>query len=493
MAEATTLPLSHPAREPLFSSLARPRRIALAGKRVLVLGLGDTGLSVAKWVAREGGRARVADTRAEPPRLAALKSLVPAAEVHCGPLSPRLLEAVDLLCLSPGLSLDLSVVRDAIAADVPVCGDIELFAWGLEAPGRGKVLAITGTNGKTTVTSLVGHLLRSAGLDAEIAGNIAPPALDALCARLDAGKLPDAWVLELSSYQLETTWSLAPDAAAMLNLSEDHLDRYPSLAAYGAAKARVFQGSGIQVLNRDDAGSLAMSAEGRNRITFGLGTPAGEADFGCVTVNGAKWIAQGGDALIAVDALPVHGWHNTANVMAAMALARAIGVARAPLVKAVKTFRGLPHRLEKVATIRGVDYYDDSKGTNVGATIAALQGIATQGARAGMDHPVILIAGGVGKGQDFAPLAQPVGKHARMVCLIGEDAPRIEAAIAPSGVRSERCASLEEAVARASREARTDEAVLLSPACASFDMFRDYKHRGEAFAAAVKALGSAHG
>jgi UDP-N-acetylmuramoylalanine--D-glutamate ligase len=279
----------------------------------------------------------------------------------------------------------------------------------------------------------------------------------------------------------------------MLNLSEDHLDRYPSLAAYGAAKARIFEGAGVQILNRDDPASLSMAIEGGNRITFGLGAPPGGAEFGCIGEAGAKWIAQGDDALIEVEALPVHGWHNAANVMAAMALARAIGLPQGALASSVTTFRGLPHRLEKVATIDKVDYYDDSKGTNVGATIAALAGIATQGSRGDMDHPVILIAGGVGKGQDFRPLAKPVGEHARMVCLIGEDARRIEDAIAPSGVRSEHCASLEEAVSRAAREARADEAVLLSPACASFDMFRDYKHRGETFAAAVKALEAAHG
>ena len=480
-------------RAPAFESLVRPRRMSLAGKRVLVLGSGDTGLSVARWVTRQGGHARMADTRAEPPGLAVLKLKVPSAEVHHGALTARLLEGIDLFCVSPGLSLDLQFVRDAVAARVPVCGDIELFGWALGDIARGKVVAITGTNGKTTVTSLTTHLLRGAGLDTEVAGNISPPALDALSARLDSGRLPDAWVLELSSYQLETTWSLAPDAATMLNLSEDHLDRYPSLEAYGAAKARIFEGAGVEILNRDDAGSMSMGRPGRGRITFGLGNPPGDADFGCITVSGARWIAQGGDALVAVDSLQVHGWHNIANAMAAMALARAIGIAQAPLAKTVTAFRGLHHRLEKVATIRGVDYYDDSKGTNVGATIAALEGIATQGSRAGMDHPVILIAGGVGKGQDFAPLSKPVGEHARMVCLIGEDASRIEAAIAPSGVRSERCTSLEDAVSRASREARQYEAVLLSPACASFDMFRDYKHRGEAFSAAVKALDPAHG
>jgi UDP-N-acetylmuramoylalanine--D-glutamate ligase len=471
------------------TALAAPRRMALAGKRVLILGLGDTGLSAAKWVVREGGNARVADTRADPPQLASLKAQVPAAEARCGEFTTRLLEGVDLVCVSPGLSLQEAVIRQAAAAGVPVGGDIELFAWGLAEHGRGKVLAITGTNGKTTVTSLTGHLLRGAGIDTEVAGNIAPPALDALGARLDAGKLPDAWVLELSSYQLETTWSLAPDAATMLNLSEDHLDRYSGLAAYGMAKARVFQGGGVQVLNRDDAASISMATNARRQITFGLGGPPEDMDFGCIALNRKKWIAQGRNALVAVDALAIHGWHNAANAMAALALARAICVPYAPLVDSVVTFNGLPHRLEKVATIRGVDFFDDSKGTNVGATIAALNGIATQGT----ERTVLLIAGGVGKGQDFAPLAQPVAEHARRVFLIGEDASRIEAAIASSGVPAERCASLEEAVARAAQEARAGEAVLLSPACASFDMFRNYKHRGEVFAAAVRALDPGHG
>ena len=488
---AVQAPLQTPERP--GPALAPPRRISFGGHRVLVLGLGDTGLSVAKWVAREGGKVRVADTRADPPQLASLRAQVPEADARCGEFSPRLLDEVDLVCISPGLPLSGSVVRDAAAAGVPVCGDIELFAWGLAEHGRGKVLAITGTNGKTTVTSLTGHLLRGAGIDTGVAGNIAPPALDALRARLDAGSLPDAWVLELSSYQLETTWSLAPDAATLLNLSEDHLDRYPGVAEYARVKARVFQGNGVQVLNRDDPCSASMAVHGRKRITFGLGVPSEDLDFGCIAVNGRKWIAQGSNALVAVDALPIHGWHNAANAMAALALARAICVPYAPLVESVATFSGLPHRLQKVATIRGVEFYDDSKGTNVGATIAALKGIATQGSRAGMNHPVLLIAGGVGKGQDFAPLAQPVSEYARGVFLIGEDAGRIESALAPGGVPIERCESLEQAVARAARMARAGEAVLLSPACASFDMFRDYKHRGEAFAAAVAALETGHG
>lgn len=469
---------------PAFAALPRPEPVALAGKKVLVLGLGDSGLSAARWVSRKGGAVRVADTRAAPPRLADLKSAVPAADARCGAFSPQLLEGMDLVCVSPGLSLGMDVLREARARGMPVVGDIELFAWALAEHGRDRVLAITGTNGKTTVTALTGHLLSGAGLDVEVAGNISPPALDALSARLDAGRLPGVWVLELSSYQLETTWSLAPDAAVMLNLTEDHLDRYPTLAAYGEAKARVFEGAGLRVLNRDDPYSNAMGVRGKKNTSFGLDAPPGEADFGCVEIDRVAWIAQGGKPLIALDALQIHGRHNAANAMAALALARACGAGYAPLLGALAAFRGLPHRLENVATIAGVDYYDDSKGTNVGATIAALRGLARR---------VILIAGGLGKGQDFAPLAAAVGEYARKVLLIGRDAERIAAAIAGTGVQVEHCASLEEAVAVAAREAVAGDAVLLSPACASMDMFRDYKHRGEAFAAAVRSLGAGHG
>ncbi len=469
---------------PAFSALSRPDPVALAGKRVLVLGLGDTGLSVARWVAREGGLARVADTRAQPPRLAALRSTAPGAQSICGAFTPQLLEGIDLVCVSPGLSLGEGVLQEALARGLPIVGDIELFSWALAEKGRGKVIAITGTNGKTTVTSLTEHLLRGAGFDAQVAGNISPPALDALSARLDAGTLPEAWVLELSSYQLETTWSLAPDAAAMLNLTEDHLDRYSGLTAYGQAKARIFEGARVQVLNRDDPHSLAMAMPGRRQITFGLDGPPDEDDFGCVTIKGAKWIAQGRNPLIAVDALSVHGWHNAANAMAALALARASGSAYAPLVDSLAAFRGLPHRLEKVATIRGVDYYDDSKGTNVGATIAALRGLARR---------VILVAGGIGKGQDFAPLAQAVDEYARKVLLIGQDAAQIASALGNTGVPVEFCATLEAAVAAAADSAGPGDAVLLSPACASMDMFRDYKHRGHVFADAVRALEAKHG
>ncbi len=444
-------------REPAFSLLPRPAPVALAGKRVLVLGLGDTGVSVARWVEREGGNVRAADTRATPPGRKHF-----SGELHAGAFSTALLDGVDLVCISPGLSLDDAVIKAAVARRIPVVGDVELFAWRNQA----KVIAITGTNGKTTVTSLTGHLLKSAGMDAEVAGNIAPPVLEAALKRPAP---PAAWVLELSSYQLETTWSLAPHAAAMLNLTEDHLDRYSGIEEYGAAKARIFAGAALQVLNRNDPRSLAMTLPGKKTITFGLD----DDDYG---VRGDALVCRG-VPMLRIDELQIHGAHNVANALAACALAGSLGVTTSALAVGLRSFKGLPHRLERVATLRGVEWYDDSKGTNVGATIAALRGLR---------KPVVLILGGEGKGQDFSPLAEPARELATGVLLIGRDAPLIEKALAC--VRVERCASLEAAVGRAAAIAQPGEAVLLSPACASFDMFRDYKHRGEAFAAAVRAL-----
>ena len=448
-------------REAARHLLPQPPSVALEGRRVLVLGLGDTGLSVARYAERRGALVRVADTRVAPPRRDELQG-----DLRFGRFTPALLTDVDLVCISPGLSLAEPLVGEALSRGIPVLGDIELFAWENRAP----VLAVTGTNGKSTVTALTGHLLRSAGIDCEVAGNISPPVLDALMAR---AMPPAAWSLELSSYQLETTWTLNAVAATMLNLSEDHLDRYGGLADYGAAKARIFRGDGIQVLNRDDAASTAMALRGRRVVTFGLDAPPSARDFGF----SAGALLEGPHRLIEARALAIHGAHNIANALAACALARAAGVPREALTPALATFRGLPHRVELVARRAGVDWYDDSKGTNVGATIAALRGL---GKRA------VLILGGDGKGQDFKPLRMPVAQFASHVLLIGRDAPLIEAAL--GGFAAERCATLEQAVARAASLARPGEAVLLSPACASFDMFRDYKERGERFAAAARAL-----
>ena len=447
-------------REPAFSLLPEPRARTLQGAKVLVLGLGDTGLSVARWVERQGGTPRAADSRAAPPR-----SRDYAGELRTGPFEPSLLDGIDLVCVSPGLSLEEPVIRAALSRGLPVLGDFELFAWHNTQP----VLAITGTNGKTTVTALTGHLLRAAGLDCAVAGNIGPAVLEALMRRAAP---PAAWVLELSSYQLETTWALKPLAAAMLNVSEDHLDRYAGVEDYAAAKARVFRGARLQVLNRDDARALAMAAPGMPQVTFGLGAPSSAKDFGLRD----GLLCRGEAPIMSAAELKIHGSHNIANALAACALASALVPLQA-LAPGLRSFEGLPHRLQRIAERRGVEWYDDSKGTNVGATVAALEGLG---------KPAVLILGGDGKGQDFSPLAGVVARHARQVLLIGRDAARIEQALA--GLPTERCASLEEAVARAAACARPGDAVLLSPACASFDMFRDYRHRGEVFAAAVRTL-----
>jgi UDP-N-acetylmuramoylalanine--D-glutamate ligase len=450
-------------RPPHLLALERPQPMALAGKRVLVLGLGDTGLSVANWVESAGGIVRAADTRSAPPRKKEF-----SGELHAGRFKVSLLKGVDLVCISPGLSLEEELVQAALARDIPVVGDIELFAWA----ARGSVIAVTGTNGKSTVTALTGHLLRSAGIDCEVAGNISPPALDALLKRKSP---PSAWVLELSSYQLETTWSLAPAAAAMLNLSEDHLDRYAGLAEYAEAKARIFAGDGVQVLNRCDAASMALSLPGRTQVTFGLDAPEMPEDLGIA----GDWLVRGTERILAVADLPLAGAHNASNALAACALALQAGVPFAALASGLRSFRGLPHRMERVALRGGVEWLDDSKGTNVGATVAALNGIAKR---------AILILGGEGKGQNFAPLVPAIRDHAKHVLVFGRDAALIEKAVAASGVPVERIATMEQAVMRAAQVAAPGDAVLLSPACASFDMFRDYRHRGEAFARAAREL-----
>jgi UDP-N-acetylmuramoylalanine--D-glutamate ligase len=341
------------------------------------------------------------------------------------------------------------------------------------------VLAITGTNGKTTVTAMTGALCRAAGLDACVAGNIAPPVLDALMQREDSGAPPDVWVLELSSFQLETTYSLNATAGVVLNLSQDHCDRYHGMEDYAAAKARVFRGTGIQIVNRDDPLSRSMATPGRRAFTFGLGEPELKGDWGIAERAGRAWLAENGDRVMPVDELQIAGLQNAANALAALALCRAIDLPYAPLVEGLRAFRGLPHRVEHVAEIDGVVFFDDSKGTNVGATVAALAGIG---------RPTVLIAGGDGKGQDFTPLKPAVAAHARAVVLLGRDGPAIGRALAGSGVPVLAATTLPDAVNLAFGVAQQGDAVLLSPACASFDMFRNYEHRAQVFVAAVRAL-----
>lgn len=448
----------------------------LSGKHVLILGLGESGLASARWCVRNGARVRVADTRATPPGLEEIRRLA-SADFLGGEFTKSLLDGIDLLVISPGLSPGLMIVIHARAQGIPVVGEIELFAWALRdlAPLT-PVLGITGTNGKTTTTTLTGHLIAQNKKTVGVAGNISPAALDALMAALDQNALPDVWVLELSSFQLETIETLNCAAAAMLNLSDDHLDRYIDLNDYATAKSRIFKGLGTQVLNRDDAWSRHMAIAGRPLISFGLDAPGDTRDFGLRTRQGEVWIVQGEDFLLPLSDLPIAGRHNAANAMAALALCVALGFAAKDLIPALKSFKGLAHRVEKVAEINGITYYDDSKGTNVGATVAALEGLGCKS---------VVILGGDGKGQDFSPLKTAVAQHARGVVLIGRDGPNIQAAIAGCGVPTESAADMAAAVAVAAHCAQPGDAVLLSPACASFDMFKNYEHRAEVFRAAV--------
>ena len=459
----------------------------LQGKHVLILGLGESGLASARWCARQGARVRVADTRTAPPYLDELNRRVSSADFRSGEFDKALLEGVDLLVLSPGLSGGLMVVIHARAAGIPVVGEIELFAQGLRDLGQNvPVLAITGTNGKTTTTALTGHLLRATGKSVGVAGNISPAALTALMDAQDANALPQIWVLELSSFQLETTATLNPLAATVLNISDDHLDRYIDLDEYASAKARIFQSAegapGVQVLNRADVRVRRMALADRHIITFGLDAPAADEDFGLRPNRGEPWIVQGERFLLPVSELPLAGLHNAANAMAALALCTSLGFDANALLPALRGFRGLPHRVEKIAEIDGVSWYDDSKGTNVGATVAALNGLG------GLGRKVVVILGGDGKGQDFSPLGKAVARHARAAVLIGRDGPLIEKAIAGAGVAIETANDMDDAVRRAQRQAQPGDAVLLSPACASFDMFRNYEHRAQVFVAAVHAL-----
>ncbi len=465
-----------------------PSLCSLAGTKALVVGLGDTGLSCVRWLMRLGAEVRVADTRATTPHGERLHAEHPELAMHLGELRGEDFAWADMIVASPGVPVSTPEIAAAMAAGKEVVGDVELFARALKSlrhtPNDPQVIAITGSNGKSTVTELTGHLCRAAHRRTVVAGNIGLPVLDALSETLSSDRLPDIWVLELSSFQLETTASLVADAATVLNLSQDHLDRYTGMAGYAAAKARVFGGEAtdddrpIQVLNRDDPLVMRMARPDRRVWTFGLGAGAGEGEWGIVESDGTFWLAEDDTPLAPLADLPIHGLHNAANALAALALCRAVGLPYPPLLKALEGFKGLPHRVQQVAQIDGVAWYDDSKGTNVGATVAALNGFT---------RPVVLIAGGDGKGQDFAPLGEAVGK-ARAAVLIGRDAARIEAAIG-AACPAHLAGSMEEAVSMAHALALPGDAVLLSPACASFDMFRNYAHRAEVFVAAVKELG----
>jgi UDP-N-acetylmuramoylalanine--D-glutamate ligase len=501
---------------------------------VLVLGLGDSGLAMARWCTAHGARVTVWDSREAPPRAAELGA---AGRLVGGPLDPDRAEGIALVLKSPGLApADPRIapfVDAARARGVAVLGELDLFARALadlrEADGYAPaLLAVTGTNGKTTTVAMTALLVERAGRRVALAGNVGPTLLDTLAA-LQArprDEWPEVWVLELSSFQLEGgghgVRDFEPDAAAVLNLTQDHLDWHGTMDAYAAAKARIFGRRAVAVVNRDDPAVEALlapppvPAKGRRTasapprrgvVRFGLDAPTAPGDFGLVVEQGMAWLVRAQPAeeahrprrgevpeihlqrLMPADALRLRGRHNAANALAALALAGAIGCPLAPMLHGLREYRGEPHRVEPVGVVDGVEAVDDSKGTNVGATVAALDGLGAERA----PGRLVVILGGDGKGQDFTPLAAPVARWARAVALIGRDAGAIEAALAGTGVPMVRHDTLEAATAWGFAQARSGDAVLLSPACASLDMFRNYGHRAEVFVAAVHALAADRG
>ncbi len=500
-------------------------------RRALILGCGESGLAMARWLARSAWDLVIADTRAEPPMLGALRERLPQARFICGAFADTLLEGVELLALSPGLSPHQQGVRELIAAaaqrSIECVGEIELFARALETLRQERsyapqVIGVTGTNGKTTTVRMVGRMIERAGRSVVVAGNVSPSALDALREALDAQQLPQVWVLELSSFQLASTRSLACTAAALLNITQDHLDWHASMAEYVACKERIFAPGTVRVVERDGR-AMSATAEGAQpaarTLSFGRSAPSQPGQYGLVRDGGLLWLAYTDEAeaprrkrrnvkaavaaadtpaaaapqvepalvhrLMPVDALGVRGTHNALNALAALALAHAIDVPLAPALRALGEFRAEPHRTESVGVVDGVEYIDDSKGTNVGATIAALRGLSDgrQGQRS-----IVVILGGDGKGQSFEPLAEVVQDVVRAVVLIGKDAPRIEQALRGIDVPIEHRQDLPAAVRACAELALPGDIVLLSPACASFDMFRNYAHRAQVFVAAVREL-----
>ena len=555
----------------------------LQGQHVLILGLGASGLAMARWCAQAGADVTVADTRETPPQLAALQTEWPAVRFVSGAFVANLVEGTSVRAVfrSPGLAPDVvaPVVDAAQAMGLWQGGELSLFAAGLQdlktrfgyAP---QVLAITGTNGKTTVTSLTGQLVARAGKTVKVAGNIGPTLLDTLAQALleaqahvelqaqqdetpeaaevpqtsvnlmDAAEetepglddeeaistvlspvlpvvvdpmaqaLPQVWVLELSSFQLDSSEGFEPSAATVLNLSQDHLDWHGNMAAYGQAKARILGTQALMVLNRDDAQVMAMRPAPikvklqkpmeRACLTFGGDMPQHPGDFGIEVTNGMTWLVRALEAdetrrrrkdeveelhfqrLIPADALRIRGRHNAVNALAALALASSAGCALGPMLYGLREYRGEPHRVEPVAIINEVEFFDDSKGTNVGATVAALQGL-------GAERRVVVILGGDGKGQDFSPLADPVSRYTRAVVLIGRDAPLIREVLQDTNVKLHDATDMTDAVVQAAQLAQSGDAVLMSPACASFDMFENYGHRAEVFCQAVAHLAEAAG
>ncbi|MDX1755763.1 MAG: UDP-N-acetylmuramoyl-L-alanine--D-glutamate ligase [Marinobacter sp.] len=444
--------------------------VIVSDRRTLVVGLGKTGLSCVRYLCALGRDVAVADSRQAPPGLAELQANWPEVPVHLGDFDGELFTGFNELVVSPGISIAEPAIQAAAGQGARIRGDIDLFSEAARAP----IVAITGSNGKTTVTTLVGEMARAAGIRVAVGGNIGTPALDLLD---DSVEL---YVLELSSFQLETTETLGALAATVLNVSDDHMDRYDSKMAYFQAKQRIYRGCQHAIVNLDDALSTPMARDNLKFLCFGFHRVNPDT-FSTRDDDEGTWITFGFDNLVLADTLPLLGKHNISNVMAALALGQAAGLPMDTMLAVAKRFRGLPHRCEFVRRVEGVEYINDSKGTNVGATVAALESLEPR------EGKIVLIAGGDGKGADFTPLAQPVAAHCRAVVLMGADADKL-AAVLPANVSTEQVPNLAEAVKRAAALAQSGDRVLLSPACASFDMFRDYLDRGDQFRQRVEAL-----
>lgn len=438
----------------------------------VIVGLGVTAVSCARHLTQQNIPIAVTDTRQNPPHLAEFKQAYPNAPVSLGQLDEALLNKATKLIVSPGISVQEPALQRQLARGIPIVGDIELFAQEVTAP----VIAITGTNAKSTVTTLVGEMAIAAGLRTQVGGNLGVPALDLL-----TKPLAELFVLELSSFQLETTYSLAPRVAVVLNVTPDHMDRYATLQDYRLAKQRVYSNCAIAVCNRDDAFTDCGDRYTERKIQFTLQKPR-QDEFGLLSKNGETYLAYGHEILMPIRKLPVLGRHYQANALAALAIGHGFGLPMEPMLETLVKFKGLPHRCQLIREHNGVAWYNDSKGTNVGAALAAIEGLGSE-----IEGKLILIAGGVGKNADFTPLVPAITQYVRATILLGEAAP-ILAEVLSDRVDISFADSMAEAVALADKFALPGDSVLLSPACASFDMFNNFEHRGEVFTEVVQAL-----
>jgi UDP-N-acetylmuramoylalanine--D-glutamate ligase len=437
--------------------------------RTLVVGLGKTGLSVARYLARQGVPVAIVDSREQPPGLARSRAELPDdVALFLGGFHQDAFERAEQIVLSPGVAMHEPEIAAAVARGVPIVGDIELFAQAAKAP----VIAVTGSNGKSTVVVLLSAMARRAGLDVRTGGNIGTPALD-----LIEANEPDLYVLELSSFQLETLQSLQPQASVVLNISDDHLDRYRDLQDYAAAKQAIYRHAALQVVNLDDPVAAALADTQQPIAGFTASAPAAN-EYGLLEVAGETWLARGEVRLMPASGVQMAGRHNLVNALAALALGEAAGLPLTAMVETLGEFQGLPHRMQYLTEHNGVRWFNDSKGTNVGATLAAIEGV---------DGPVVLIAGGDGKGADFSPLAAALQRKGHGVVLIGKDAPLLEAVL-QDAVPVRHADDMPQAVQLAAGMAQPGDCVLLSPACASTDMYRNFEARGEAFMQAVREL-----